>query len=126
MGDEEDEEEMNGDRNRRRSLSESQSMSMSMSMTVPSNIPRASFKQINYNWNDSMSKKAFNNYKKMRQKFAFRYKHSPRKSRDDELASVHTKLFQDALNDQVLKENDEAMENDEENLNNDSKENLLQ
>eukprot|EP00487_Bulimina_marginata_P007551 TRINITY_DN28939_c0_g1_i1.p1 TRINITY_DN28939_c0_g1~~TRINITY_DN28939_c0_g1_i1.p1 ORF type:complete len:133 (+),score=11.67 TRINITY_DN28939_c0_g1_i1:157-555(+) len=66
---------------RRNSVSMSESMSMSQStllMSIPSNIPRKSFKKISYNWNDSISTKSFNNYKKLRQKFAFRYSHTPK------------------------------------------------
>merc|ERR1712228_279175 len=102
---------------RRTSISMSESMSMSTMMSlqqIPSNIPRKSFKQINYNWNDSISKKSFNNYKKLREKFAFRYKHTPRKTKDEELIKVQEKLFTEAIEQIEQNEHNEQQQKQEE------------
>merc|ERR1719334_2077830 len=74
----------------RRRLSLSESMSMGLSH-IPSNVPRKSFKQISYNWNDSISKESFNSYKRLRKRFAERYVHTPTKTKDEELMTSFSK-----------------------------------
>merc|ERR1719334_1985861 len=74
----------------RRRLSLSESMSLGLSR-IPSNVPRKSFKQISYNWNDSISKESFNSYKRLRKRFAERYVHTPTKTKDEELMTSFSK-----------------------------------
>jgi len=84
---------------RRPSVSMSESMSMSVS-TVASNVhvPRQSFKQVNYKWNDSISQKSFNNYKRLKHRFASRYQHAAQKTMDQELMNMQEKLISEAIN----------------------------
>ena len=110
---------------RRTSVSMSESMSMSVSQfgNLPPNIPRKSFKAINYNWNDSISKKSFNNYKRLREKFAFRYKHTPKRTKDEELLEIREQLLNEAINTNIQnKDNDNDKPNDNESENNEIEE----
>ena len=121
--DEDDEDDDDDDPNNRRtsiSMSESMSMSVSQFANLPSNIPRKSFKAINYNWNDSISKKSFNNYKRLREKFAFRYKHTPRRTKDEELIKVQEQLINDAINANLENENEAPNNNNNNDNNNDN------
>eukprot|EP01083_Nonionella_stella_P195285 719471_1 len=120
--DDEEEETIDGNRYGRKqsvSISESMSVSVSQSMKIPSNIPRKSFKQINYNWNDSISKKSFNNYKKLREKFGLKYNQKRReknKTKDAELMKVHEQIFSDKLDHLLQDMNDNKIDdNDKEN-----------
>eukprot|EP00484_Ammonia_sp_Unknown_P000461 CAMPEP_0197022486 /NCGR_PEP_ID=MMETSP1384-20130603/3352_1 /TAXON_ID=29189 /ORGANISM="Ammonia sp." /LENGTH=1121 /DNA_ID=CAMNT_0042450541 /DNA_START=89 /DNA_END=3454 /DNA_ORIENTATION=+ len=112
------------DDGRRASVSMSESMSMSVvSQTLPSNLPRQSFRLVSYNWNDAISQKSFSNYKKLKQRFASRYRHNPQKTRDKELINIQEKLLTKAIHsmsnaDDILPEDVEV----EERANNDNEE----